>query len=279
MTLSQFHTDSQPTTVGVDKVDKLRLYTFLQDVLRQELPKSMGELTRLLQSMRLATDKGVLNLAGVLIFTERPELLVPQFIATATRYLGNERYVGGYTHYKEFSGPLQKVFDDALAFIMGYLHKIQAGRGVNSPGLPEVPPSIFEALLINALVHRNYLIHAPIQIFIFENRVEIISPGHLPGDLTVKKIKAGETYTRNPILASYIAKGLLPYSSGGIKRALKNWPDIEFVDDREEYLFTTRGWRPGITSIAQGCRIDTQRQKSCSLRLKTSYSSCGVSNV
>jgi len=56
-------------------------------------------------------------------------------------------------------------------------------------------------------IHRDYLISAPIRLFIFDNRIEIISPGHLPNNLTVEKIRAGNSNIRNPILISYIAKG------------------------------------------------------------------------
>ena len=72
------------------------------------------------------------------------------------------------------------------------------------------------------------------------NRIEIISPGHLPNNLTTDKIKTGNANLRNPILASFVAKGLLPYHGlgTGIRRALDAWPDIEFRDDREGNLFT-----------------------------------------
>ncbi len=77
-------------------------------------------------------------------------------------------------------------------------------------------------------------------MFIFDNRIEIISPGHLPNNLTVEKILAGNSNIRNPILVSYIAKGLLPYKGigSGIRRALDDWHKIEFIDDREGCLFT-----------------------------------------
>ena len=99
---------------------------------------------------------------------------------------------------------------------------------------------VFEELLVNALVHRDYLISAPIRLFVFDDRIEIISPGHLPNNLTVEKIRTGNSNIRNPILASYVAKGLLPYRGlgSGIKRALEDWPDIEFTDDQEGDLFT-----------------------------------------
>ncbi|MFH1215491.1 MAG: ATP-binding protein [Pseudomonadota bacterium] len=123
---------------------------------------------------------------------------------------------------------------------MRNLHKVQAGRGVNAPGLPEIPEAVFEELLVNALVHRDYLVSAPIRLFIFDNRIEIISPGHLPNNLTVEKILVGNSNIRNPILVSYVAKGLLPYHGlgSGIKRALDEWPQIDFTDDRDGCLFT-----------------------------------------
>ena len=99
---------------------------------------------------------------------------------------------------------------------------------------------MFEELLVNALVHRDYLVSAPIRLFIFDNRINIISPGHLPNHLTVAKMRTGNSIIRNPILASYIAKGLLPYKGlgSGIKRALEDWPEIDFTDDRDGCLFT-----------------------------------------
>lgn len=247
----QFHADELPTKAGIDKLDKLRFRDFLRDVYKQEYPDSPADLTRLLQNMNLATDNGMLNLACVLMFTERPEWIKPQFVVKAIRYPGNQIHVSDYLDTEDFAGPLRKVFDDALAFVMRNMHKIQAGRGVNAPGLPEIPESVLEELLVNALVHRDYLVSAPIRLFVFDNRIEIISPGHLPNNLTVEKIRAGNSNIRNPILISYIAKGLLPYHGlgSGIKRALEQWPKIDFTDDREGCLFTATVHRRPIVEL------------------------------
>ncbi|MFZ2420639.1 MAG: hypothetical protein WA029_05780 [Anaerolineae bacterium] len=61
----------------------------------------------------------------------------------------------------------------------------------------------------------------------------------VPNNLTVAKIRTGNSNIRNPILMSYIAKGLLPYRGlgSGIKRALEDWPEIDFTDDRDGCLF------------------------------------------
>ncbi len=131
------------------------------------------------------------------------EWIKPQFVIKAICYPGNKIHFSDYSDTEDFSGPLRKVFDDSLAFIMRNLHKVQAGRGVNAPGISEIPKSIFEELLVNALVHRDYLVSAPIRLFIFDNRIEIVSPGHLSNNLTVGKIRVGNSNIRNPILVSY----------------------------------------------------------------------------
>ncbi len=115
-----------------------------------------------------------------LLFAEQPEFIVPQFVVKAIRYPGNEIHATDYMDAEDFSGPLRRIFDDALGFVMRNLHKVQAGRGVNAPGLPEIPETIFEELLVNALAHRDYLISAPVRLFIFDNRIEIINPVTCP---------------------------------------------------------------------------------------------------
>lgn len=237
---NQFHADELPTKAGIDKLDRLRFRDFLRDVYKVAYPDSPDDLTRLLQNMNLAADDGRLNLAGVLLFAEQPEWIVPQFVVRAIRYPGNKIHATDYLDTEDYSGPLPKLFEGALAFVMRNLHKVQAGRGVNAPGMPEIPEAVFEELLVNALVHRDYLVSAPIRLFVFDNRIEIISPGHLPNNLTVEKIRAGNSNIRKPILVSYAAKGLLPYHGlgSGIKRALEKWPAIDFTDDHDGCLFT-----------------------------------------
>ena len=235
----KFHADELPTRAGIDKLDKLRLRDFLRDVHHREYPDDPTELKRLLQNMNLMTDNAKLNLAGVLLFAERPELIIPQFVVKAIHFPGNEFHQTDYIDTEDFEGPLPKIFADSLAFVMRNLHKLQAGRGVNAPGTPEIPAAVFEELLVNALVHRDYTVSAPIRLFIFADRIEIISPGYLPNNLTVDKIRAGTSNTRNPILFYYASKGLLPFHGigSGVSRALDSWPDIEFVDDRDRCLF------------------------------------------
>ena len=259
---SQFHADELPTKAGIDKLDRLRFRDFLHKHYTHEYPEKPEVLLRLLQNMNLATETGVLNLAGVLMFTEHPEWIVPQFAVKAIRYPGNEIHSSAYVDTEDFSGPLCAIFENSHAFIMRNLHKVQAGQGINAPGIPEISPVVFEELLVNALIHRDYLVSAAIRIFVFDNRIEIISPGHLPNNLTVDKIKEGNSNIRNPILVSYAAKGLLPYHGlgSGIHRALANWPHIEFIDDRGGCLFKSIVHRKTLGAEFRGATASQEQR-------------------
>jgi ATP-dependent DNA helicase RecG len=80
---------------------------------------------------------------------------------------------------------------------------------------------------------------------------QLISLGHLPNNLTVEKIRTGNSNIRNPILVSYVPKGLLPYHGlgSGIKRALEAWPQIDFVDDHDGCLFTATVHRKPVEQL------------------------------
>ena len=236
------HADELPTKAKIDKIHKLHFPDFLWNAYKLEYPHSTEERLKLLQNMNLATVDGFLNVAGVLLFAERPEWIKPQFVVKGAVCPGNEMCGTQYLDTEDFNGPFLKIFEDAMAFIMRNLHKVQAGRGINAVGIPEVPRSVFEEVLVNALIHRDYFISAPIRLFVFENRIEIISPGNLPNHLTIEKIRTGNSCIRNPILASYAAKGLLPYKGlgSGVRSVIQDWSHTEFIDDRKGGLFVVR---------------------------------------
>ncbi len=95
--------------------------------------------------------------------------------------------------------------------------------------MPE--PAIIE-LLVNALIHRDYFTSASIRLMVFSDRIEIISPGHLPDSLSIEDIRLGVTNRRNPTLTEH-ATHILPYHGlgSGIPRALGEWPNIRFDDE------------------------------------------------
>lgn len=245
------HADEVPVKgASLECLDKLRFRDFLKDKYGKQLPENERELSQLLENMNLAQD-GYLNLAGLMLFSENPEFLKPAFVVKAVVFPGRKITSEKYLDSEDIEGSLPKQFHDSMGFIMRNLRKTQGGQSVNSVGEPEIPRIAFEELLVNALIHRDYFISAPIKLLIFDDRIEITSPGHLPNHLTTEKIRTGNSNIRNPILASFVAKKILPYRGlgSGIPRALEYWSNIEFTDDRDKCEFTATLFRDNTDEV------------------------------
>lgn len=235
----QLHADEQWTKAGLDRLDKAAFKDFFRKTYNFQLPTKVSEMSRIVRNMNLATDDGHLNLAGLLLFGNHPEFLFPQFCVKAVRLKGNTLATESFDDSEDYVGTLPAIYAGVTFFVNRNLHKRQSAAGINAPGQSEIHPAVVEEVLVNALLHRDYYVNAPIRVLIFDDRMEVLSPGSLPNHLTVEKILAGNTNIRNPILASFVAKGILPYHGlgSGIMRAKSLCPDIQFVDDKSGVLF------------------------------------------
>ena len=242
------HGDEIPAKgLGVKQLDTEYFDVFLQKHFNTTLAEIEFPLETLLENMNLMHN-GVFNVAGGLLFTRNPSFYLPTFIVKAVAFAGNDTNTQVYLDSQDLTGKMLTVFRDALGFVNRNLHHVQAGQSVNSLGVLEIPLVVFEELIANALIHRDYFVSATIRLLVFRDRVEIISPGHLPNNLTVAKIKMGNSNIRNPILVSFASR-ILPYRGlgSGIMRALAAYPAIEFIDDRENNLFKAIVKRPAFS--------------------------------
>ncbi|SCZ76327.1 RNA-binding domain-containing protein [Acidaminobacter hydrogenoformans] len=233
------HADETPVnTLTIDDIDQIYFKEFFEKVYEESIEMDLSSLERLLNNMNLAKGKN-LNIAGALLFAKRPQFAMPLFIVKAICYPGADIHTHEYIDSRDIAGKLSDVFQTGMSFLLANIKQIQMSQSVNSIGEFEVPKIVFEELLANALIHRDYFVPAPIRIFVFSDRIEIISPGHLPNHLTIENIIAGNSNIRNPVLASFATK-LLPYRGlgNGIRRAVKVYPNIDFIDDREGNQFT-----------------------------------------
>ena len=73
--------------------------------------------------------------------------------------------------------------------------------GIYRQDVYEIPPDAIRELIINAMVHRSYLDHGTIQVAVYDNRLEITSPGKLPMGQTMERMKEGYSKIRNEALA------------------------------------------------------------------------------
>jgi len=224
---------------------------FYEDQYGNDPDKAGLPVERLLTNLKLIKGKN-LTLAGLLLFGKRPETVRPQYVVKGVAFTGND--VGGneYSDSEDIAGPLSMVFKNGMAFLRRNLKKLQKGRSFNFPGIPEIPEIALEEALVNALIHRDYFINSGVRLFVFDNRVEIISPGKLPNTVTTENIRYGIQIVRNPILLSYASKLEIPYRGigSGIIRMISECRKAkirmpEFIENKDADLFKVVFFRDG----------------------------------
>ncbi|MGM9569840.1 MAG: RNA-binding domain-containing protein [Phascolarctobacterium sp.] len=102
---------------------------------------------------------------------------------------------------REFTGPVQDIIESAYNFVLRNIHLGAVIEGLYRQDVYEIPPAAIRELIINAAVHRSYLDNGSIQVAVFDNRLEITSPGKLPLGQTIKKMREGYSKIRNEALA------------------------------------------------------------------------------
>ncbi|MNZ68744.1 Divergent AAA domain protein [compost metagenome] len=218
-------------------IDAKALGDYFQRRFRQSPEQAGLDISRMLDNLGLASG-GTPNLAGLLLFGKAPQRLCPAFDIKAVAFPGTVLHDRHYLDSEDIDGNLVEQYRRSLAFIKRNLRHVQRQQGFNTLGQLEVPEEVFEELLVNALIHRDYFVSASIRLMIFADRIELISPGHLPDVLDTEKIRYGLSNRRNPTLTSH-AVHILPYRGlgTGIPRAIDAWPKIELCDDRQANQF------------------------------------------
>ncbi len=241
------HADATPVMgLSAGDVDMPYFEGFFEQQFGEPLTQHNQPLPQLLRNMNLM-NRGQLNVAGGLLFARAPQYALPAFIVKAVAFVGTQIEDERYIDSRDIAGKLADVFQQTLGFLVANIRAPQGEQGFNSQGLPEIPRIVWEELVANALIHRDYFISAPVRVLVFTDRVEIISPGHLPNNLTIENIKAGNSNMRNPILASFAAK-LIPYRGlgSGLLRVIRAWPQTELIDDPAGNLFKVIVMRPRV---------------------------------
>ena len=183
-----------------------------------------------------------ITMAGLLFFGNEPQSLRPAFTIKAVMFVGNDIGSNNYRSKPEdLTGTIPEMFKQGMMYVKSCIKYLQNGQGFNSHGVPEVSIVALEEVLQNALIHRDYFKNAPVRLLIFDNRIEIISPGKLPNSLTVDEVKYGNPVIRNNQIALFASR-TLPYSGlgSGLRRAFAGQPDMELENDVEGEQFIVR---------------------------------------
>ncbi len=178
---------------------------------------------RTLINLKLASKSGdrlYPTLAGILFFGYEPQHFVPHSYITAARFNGNS-LAEEPSDGKQLDGPMQVVLEDAMRFLKIHLPTPHHIHDMQPEAIPELPTQALREALVNALAHRDYTIQSPVRLFIFDDRVEIRSPGGLPNTVTLESLPLGIHVLRNPIIYNiFLRLGLVTDAGSGIPRII-----------------------------------------------------------
>ena len=202
---------------------------------------------KILRNLRFIRPDGTLTVAAMLLFGKYTQRWMPMMTAKCICFAANSigsKVFRDKVNDADMEGNLLHQYETIMDFFTRNLHNVQVEDEFNSMGKLEIPYTSLVEFTVNSLVHRSLNMKAPVRIFIFDNRVEIHSPGALPNGLTIDDIKAGTSMPRNMFLFNN-AIYLLPYTGvgSGITRALDEDINVTFMNNDKAQEFVITAWR------------------------------------
>ena len=196
------HFESEPVDVLWDDLDSDLVARFQQDNKSTNTDK-----------MQFFKDNGLavihdgkvtLNKAAVLLFGKNPSVSLKfKCGIKVSHYLGTEPNFSGEPNFLRrpftIEGPLIRQIQEALKYLETWLVNPPKLKGASFKNSVKYPSWVMQEAVTNAVIHRDFSIQNDIQIRIFDNRIEVESPGILPGQVTVTNIRH-ERFARNPII-------------------------------------------------------------------------------
>jgi ATP-dependent DNA helicase RecG len=203
-------------------LDEQRFADFFRRSYNREIT-SEQETERLMKNMRLLEERESVwrpTLAGLLCFGREPQRFLPYAQISAARIPG-ETLALAPSDARTIGGTLFDMLEDAARFLRIHLRRPHVIQGFEPEERPEIPEEALRELLVNALVHRDYTVTSPIRVLIFDDRIEIRTPGNLPNTVTIEAILLGAAHVlRNPIIYTMFSRaGLVTHLGSGVLRA------------------------------------------------------------
>ena len=137
---------------------------------------------------------------------------------------------------REFDGPVYIQIEEAYQFVLKHINLGAVIDGIVRKDRYELPPESIREAIINSVCHRCYLDRSCVQIAVYDNRVEITSPGMLYGGLTMEQAMAGRSKIRNVCIAEVFSRmGIIEQWGTGIQRMIQGCKEYgvqepEFID-------------------------------------------------
>ncbi len=239
-------------------LDRRRLRNYFVDIRQQEVPIDEDEEAwqSLLVNTEIMTEEGV-TVGGMLLFGKTPNHFLPHAGIDSVAYPGSEQDYGvqeraalrgAMTPLLNKSGEIVEngLVEQALNFVQRNTRVIVEAIGGRRVDRPTYPPDALREAIVNALIHRDYLLTGTdVELSIYIDRLEIVSPGRLPNDITPDRMRFGTRAARNQLLKDvmrdyryleHMGMGIPRKIVKGMKEHNGTDPDLIELDER----FTVR---------------------------------------
>lgn len=237
-----FHYDLNPVeNTSLKDLDLTKIDNYFSPYSIDFVKEEQKQQISLLQNTDILTSENKLTVTGLLVFGINPQRYLHNASISFAHFAGNQ--ISDKLIDKQIiDGTLANQIDRAFAIIKNNIQKNSIIKNSKRQDTNSTYGDIvFRELITNACVHRNYsILGSAIRIFMFDNRIEFISPGRLPNTVTIEKLKAGVSFSINPVIVKFmenmryidkIGRGLpMVYNE-----AIKNNKKIEFKEIGEEF--------------------------------------------
>lgn len=210
-----------------DDLDEAVIAEFIEKREQRQRRPVLQTADELLHEIGAVDRHGAPTMAGLLLFGRNPQQFLPQAGLVFVKFVGTEPRgadgQAGYGRREEVTGPLARVIETAWQIVWSEMSVGAVLKGLERQDITEYPPFAVREALVNAVCHRDYRLKGRrIEMRMYADRLEVISPGGLPGFITVDNL-VEEHFSRNPrLVAGLFQWGYIEELGLGIDRMIED---------------------------------------------------------
>lgn len=229
--------------IGLDDLQP----ALVRQYVRARMRRSRVGLPAAARDLGLLAADGRVRLATVLMFGKDPQDRNRRFGIVVSRFEGSADGTARLRDRRELIGPLPLLVAQADLQIYDELRRDAVVRGLVREEVPEYPPVALREALVNAVGHRDYSLRgAAVEVRLYDDAVEVESPGTLAGYVTVENLREAQ-YSRNKRIMDALQRlGLVEEAGQGIDRMIAEMEDAlldppEFEERSASFVVRLRG--------------------------------------
>ena len=259
------HAELMPVSgASVSNLDWKRLRDYFGRIRQQDIPEDHDENAwkKILVNNELMMERNAemmseegISVACMLLFGRNPNRFLPQSGISAFAFQGAEKDYdtrerqqirGALTHLRDGAGEIVEngIVEQALEFVRRNTRASTRSEGAVRSSIPVYTDDVLREGIVNAVTHRDYLLTGTdIELSVYSDRLEIVTPGHLHNGITPERMRAGARSHRNPLLAHFMRDyGYCESMGMGVRKKIipgmneHNKTDPDLIEDHERFI-------------------------------------------